>query len=171
MCAIAGMIALPNSVDLRLEMLSTMKKRGPDGTGWFSEGQCTLLHSRLAVVDVAEGKQPMQLFHNGQWYTITYNGEIYNAKELRQELSILGHRFETESDTEVVLHGYAQWGESCLKRFNGIFAFGIWENRTQRLFLARDPMGVKPLFYMCLRDGFLFASEIKTILSYPDAKA
>ena len=171
MCAIAGMIALPNSVDLRLEMLSTMKKRGPDGTGWFSEGQCTLLHSRLAVVDVAEGKQPMQLFHNGQWYTITYNGEIYNAKELRQELSILGHRFETESDTEVVLHGYAQWGESCLKRFNGIFAFGIWENRTQRLFLARDPMGVKPLFYMCLRDGFLFASEIKTILSYPGAKA
>ena len=171
MCAIAGMIALPNSVDLRLEMLSTMKKRGPDGTGWFSEGQCTLLHSRLAIVDVEEGKQPMQLFYNGQWYTITYNGEIYNAKELRKELSILGHKFETESDTEVVLHGYAQWGESCLKRFNGIFAFAIWENRTQRLFLARDPMGVKPLFYMCLRDGFLFASEIKTILSYPEARA
>ena len=171
MCAIAGMIALPNSVDLRLEMLSTMKKRGPDGTGWFSEGQCTLLHSRLAIIDVDEGKQPMQLFYNGQWYTVTYNGEIYNAKELRKELSILGHRFETDSDTEVVLHGYAQWGESCLKRFNGIFAFAIWENRTQRLFLARDPMGVKPLFYMCLREGFLFASEIKTILSYPGVKA
>ncbi len=171
MCAIAGMIALPNSVEVRLQMLSTMKKRGPDGTGWFSEGQCTLLHSRLAIVDVAHGEQPMQLFYKGQWYTITYNGEIYNAKELRLELSILGHRFETQSDTEVVLHAYAQWGETCLKRFNGIFSFAIWENRTQRLFLARDPMGVKPLFYMCLQDGLVFASEIKTILAYPGAKA
>ena len=171
MCAIAGMIGLPNSVELRLEMLSTMKRRGPDGTGWFAEGQCTLLHSRLAIIDIARGKQPMQLFFEGQWYTITYNGELYNTKELRQELEKLDHRFETDSDTEVVLHAYAQWGESCLDRLNGIFAFGIWENRNQRLFLARDPMGVKPLFYMCLQDGLLFASEIKTILTYPAAKA
>ncbi len=171
MCAIAGMIALPNSVELRLQMLSTMKRRGPEGTGWFSEGQCTLLHSRLAVVDVAKGKQPMQLFCDGQWYTITYNGELYNMGELRQELTALGHRFETKSDTELVLHAYAQWGEDCLNKLNGVFAFAIWENRTQRLFLARDPMGVKPLFYMCLQEGFLFASEIKTILTYPDAKA
>lgn len=171
MCAIAGIIALPNSVELRLQMLSTMKNRGPEGTGWFSEEQCTLLHSRLAVVDVAKGQQPMQLYHNGQWYTITYNGELYNAKELRHELSILGHRFETQSDTEVVLHAYAQWAESCLKRFNGIFSFGIWENQKKRLFLARDPMGVKPLFYMRIKDGLVFASEIKTILSYPGAKA
>ena len=171
MCAIAGMIALPNSVDLRLQMLSTMKKRGPDGTGWFSEGQCTLLHSRLAIVDIPQGQQPMQLFHEGQWYTITYNGEIYNVRELRRILTVLGHRFETQSDTEVVLHAYAHWGEGCLDKFNGIFSFAIWENRSQRLFVARDPMGVKPLFYMCLNEGFLFASEIKTILVYPDAKA
>ena len=171
MCAIAGMIALPNSVELRLQMLETMKRRGPDGTGWFSEGQCTLLHSRLAIIDIARGKQPMQLYYEGQWYTITYNGELYNTKELKRELTGLGHRFETESDTEVVLHAYAQWKEDCLDRLNGIFAFGIWENRTQRLFLARDPMGVKPLFYMCLKDGFVFASEIKTILAYPDVRA
>ncbi len=171
MCAIAGMIALPNSVELRLHMLSTMKRRGPDSTGWFSEGQCTLLHSRLAIIDIARGKQPMQLFYEGQWYTITYNGELYNTGELRRELQSLGHRFETESDTEVVLHCYAQWGEACLDRLNGIFAFGIWENRNQRLFLARDPMGVKPLFYMCLQGGLLFASEMKTILSYPGVTA
>ena len=171
MCAIAGMISLPNSVDLRLHMLSTMKRRGPDGTGWFSEGQCTLLHSRLAIIDIARGKQPMQLFYEGQWYTITYNGELYNTNELRQELIGEGHRFETDSDTEVLLHAYAQWKEGCLDRLNGIFAFGIWENRKQRLFLARDPMGVKPLFYMCLQDGFLFASETKTILAYPAVKA
>ena len=171
MCAIAGMIALPNSVDLRLQMLSTMKRRGPDGTGWFSEGQCTLLHSRLAIIDIARGKQPMQLYYEGQWYTITYNGELYNTAQLRQELIQLGHRFETESDTEVLLHAYAQWKEKCLDRLNGIFAFGVWENRAQRLFLARDPMGVKPLFYMQLQGGFLFASEIKTILAYPGADA
>lgn len=171
MCAIAGMIALPNSVELRLQMLSTMKRRGPDGTGWFSEGQCTLLHSRLAIIDIEKGKQPMQLYYEGQWYTITYNGELYNTQELRQELLKLGHQFESRSDTEVVLHAYAQWGEGCLDRLNGIFAFGIWENRAQRLFLARDPMGVKPLFYMCLDGGFLFASEIKTILTYPNARA
>ena len=171
MCAIAGMIALPNSVELRLQMLATMKRRGPDGTGWFSEGQCTLLHSRLAIIDIARGKQPMQLFYEGQWYTITYNGELYNTRQLKQELTGLGHLFETESDTEVVLHAYAQWKEDCLDRLNGIFAFGIWENRTQRLFLARDPMGVKPLFYMCLNDGLLFASELKTILAYPDVRA
>ena len=171
MCAIAGMIALPNSIELRLQMLATMKRRGPDGTGWFSEGQCTLLHSRLAIIDIARGKQPMQLFYGGQWYTITYNGELYNTKELRQELQKDGHHFETESDTEVVLHAYAQWGQDCLMKFNGIFAFGVWENRNQRLFLARDPMGVKPLFYMCLQGGLLFSSEIKTILTYPDAKA
>lgn len=171
MCAIAGMIALPNSVEQRLYMLSTMKRRGPDGTGWFSEGQCTLLHSRLAIIDIARGKQPMQLFYEGQWYTITYNGELYNTAELRRELQSLGHCFETQSDTEVVLHSYAQWGEGCLDRLNGIFAFGIWENQNQRLFLARDPMGVKPLFYMCLQGGLLFASEIKTIFAYPEVRA
>ncbi len=171
MCAIAGMIALPNSVELRLQMLSTMRRRGPDGTGWFSEGQCTLLHSRLAIIDLARGKQPMQLFHEGQWYTITYNGELYNTEELRRELVREGHRFETDSDTEVLLHAYAQWKEKCLDRLNGIFAFGVWENRNQRLFLARDPMGVKPLFYMQLQGGLLFASEIKTILAYPGVEA
>ena len=171
MCAIAGMIGLPNDMQLRLQMLDTMKRRGPDGTGWFAEGQCTLLHSRLAIIDLERGRQPMQLYHEGQWYTISYNGELYNTRELRQELICMGHRFQTESDTEVVLHAYAQWGQACLDRLNGIFAFAIWENRSQRLFLARDPMGVKPLFYMCLPDGFLFASEIKTILAYPTAQA
>ncbi len=171
MCAIAGMVALPNDMELRLKMLSTMKNRGPDGSGWFADGSCTLLHTRLAIIDPVGGKQPMQAEKDGQWYTITYNGELYNAPELKAELLKLGHHFETASDTEVVLHAYVQWGEDCLRRLNGIFAFGVWENRRKRLFLARDPMGVKPLFFSCHQGGMLFASEIKTLLAYPTMRA
>ncbi len=167
MCAIAGMVALPNSMELRLKMLSTMRHRGPDGTGWFAEGPCTLLHSRLAIIDLEKGAQPMHLHWDGQWCTISYNGELYNGEELKQELIALGHHFQTYSDTEIVLHAYAQWEADCLNKLNGIFAFAVWENRKQRLFLARDPMGVKPLFFKLHQGGLLFASEIKTILAYP----
>lgn len=167
MCAIAGMIALPNSIELRQKMLSTMQRRGPDGNGWFADGPCTLLHSRLAIIDVENGMQPMQLSWEKESYTISYNGELYNGAQLRKELQLLGHSFQTHSDTEVLLHAYAQWQEKCLDKLNGIFAFAVWENRKQRLFLARDPMGVKPLFYKLHQGGLLFASEIKTILAYP----
>lgn len=167
MCAIAGMVALPNSIELRQKMLSTMQRRGPDGNGWFADGPCTLLHSRLAIIDVDHGMQPMQLNWEKESYTISYNGELYNCAQLRKELQLLGHSFQTHSDTEVLLHAYAQWEEKCLDKLNGIFAVAVWENRKQRLFLARDPMGVKPLFYKQHQGGLIFASELKTILAYP----
>lgn len=113
----------------------------------------------------------MTLHWAGETYTLVYNGELYNTYEVRRELLALGHKFGGHSDTEVVLHAYAQWGEQCLDKFNGIFAFAVWEEREKRLFLARDRMGVKPLFYKEHDDGLLFASEIKTILTYPTVKA
>lgn len=151
-------------------MLETMRRRGPDGQGIYSTHQSTLLHTRLAIIDPEGGQQPMELSWAGEHYILTYNGELYNTQELKHELQSLGHSFLGHSDTEVLLHSYAQWGEACLKRFNGIFAFAVWEEKRQRLFLARDRIGVKPLFYKEEGSGLLFASEIKTILAYPRVK-
>ena len=167
MCGIAGMISLKTD-DITIDkMLQTMYRRGPDAGGVYQDEMCTLLHRRLAVIDLAGGKQPMELLCNGERHVLVYNGELYNTEEIRQELLKEGHRFAGHSDTEVVLHAYAQWGESCVDRFNGIFAFALWEVREKRLFLARDRIGVKPLFYMEHGGGILFASEMKTILAYP----
>ena len=170
MCAIAGLIEL-SPRDAINAMLDTMKRRGPDGQGVFRDREAVLLHTRLAVIDPAGGKQPMALSYGAEHYTITYNGELYNTHELRRELQKYGHQFLTNSDTEVVLHAYAQWGSGCLDKFNGIFAFAIWEEKKRRLFLARDRMGVKPLFYKLHGDGLIFASEMKTILAYPGVQA
>ena len=167
MCAIAGMIDLEMSNTTAESMLKTMLRRGPDGQGKYIIKNCCLLHSRLSIIDPAGGSQPMQLEWARERYTIVYNGELYNTEELRSTLIGLGHQFLGHSDTEVVLHAYAQWGSKALDFFNGIFAFGIWEEQKKRLFLARDRMGVKPLFYKLHDGGLLFASEIKTILTYP----
>lgn len=166
MCAIAGVIGIPCGEDILQRMLTTMQNRGPDGNGVVKTGKATLLHSRLAIIDPAGGKQPMQLSYGGETYTLVYNGELYNTQEIRAELIALGHTFLEHSDTEVLLHAYAQWAEDCLQKLNGIFAFGVWEQKRQRLFLARDRMGVKPLFYTCVQDGLIFASEIKTVLAH-----
>lgn len=171
MCAIAGMISLAAKEDTLDAMLKTMKRRGPDASGVWQCGEETLLHSRLAIIDPAGGKQPMELHHEGEHYILVYNGELYNTDELRRELKNAGHQFEGHSDTEVVLHAYAQWGADCVLRFNGIFAFAVWEEKKKRLFLARDRIGVKPLFFKQHRGGLLFASEMKTILKYPTVKA
>ena len=171
MCAIAGILGLPFDTQILDTLLRTMQHRGPDGTGSYMQRQCCLLHSRLAIVDPEGGAQPMQMSWSGEEYVITYNGELYNTQELRDTLQALGHEFLTQSDTEVVLHSYAQWQEGCVERFNGIFAFGVWEKNKKRLFLARDRMGVKPLFYTQFSGGMLFASEIKTLLSYPGVPA
>ena len=171
MCGIAGMISLQTNETTTQKMLQTMHHRGPDGRGVYSDQNCTLLHCRLAVIDLDRGKQPMKLNWHGEQYVLVYNGELYNTEELRRELVKFGHYFEGHSDTEVVLHSYAQWGEDCVERFNGIFAFGVWEVREKRLFLARDRIGVKPLFYMEHDGGLLFASEMKTILAYTGVKA
>lgn len=171
MCAIAGVIGLGCHDKTVSNMMRTMLRRGPDGNGCYQDDRCTLLHTRLAIIDLEGGRQPMELQWAGQRYEITYNGELYNTDEVRSALNALGHQFKGRSDTEVVLHAYAQWGEDALDRLNGIFAFAVWEKNAKRLFLARDRIGVKPLFYMCKDGGLLFASEIKTILSYPGVEA
>ncbi len=171
MCAISGMIGLTAEAGTIEDMLSTMRSRGPDGQGVFQAQGATLLHSRLAIIDPANGAQPMTLPWAGETYTLVYNGELYNTEELRCELVKAGHRFRGHSDTEVVLHAYAEYGDGCVERFNGIFAFAVWETEQKRLFLARDRIGVKPLFYMLHEGGLLFASEIKTILAYPTVQA
>lgn len=167
MCAIAGVVGIPTDQDLLERMLSTMVRRGPDGRGVLSIQGCSLLHTRLAIIDPAGGAQPMSLRWGEERFDIVYNGELYNTQALRTVLQGLGHRFNGRSDTEVILHAYAQWGDECVDRFNGIYAFAIWEEGARRLFLARDRIGVKPLFYMLHQGGLLFASEIKTILEYP----
>ena len=171
MCAIAGILDLQAEPAVLEKMLETMARRGPDDRGTFQESGCTLLHTRLAVIDPEGGRQPMTLSWAGETYTLVYNGELYNTRQLRTELKGLGHQFTGHSDTEVVLHGYAQWGEDCVHRFNGIFALAVWESKRQRLFLARDRIGVKPLFCSLHQGGLLFASEMKTILAYPTVKA
>jgi asparagine synthase (glutamine-hydrolysing) len=171
MCAIAGVFRL-DTQDATLEkMLDTMRRRGPDAAGICRLEDGYLLHARLAVIDPAGGCQPMTLSYGGEEYTIVYNGEIYNIPELRKELIRLGHSFHGHSDTEILLHCYAQWGECCLDKLNGIFAFAVYEKGRDRLFLARDRMGVKPLFFSQINGGLIFASEIKTILSHPAMKA
>lgn len=171
MCGIAGMVGLPTDITICDRMISTMKRRGPDAKGTMQHEGCTLLHSRLAIIDPEKGKQPMQCRWQSETYTIVYNGELYNTQEIRNTLIGLGHQFVTRSDTEVVLHAYAQWAEKCLDKFNGIFAFAVWEHKRRKLFLARDRMGVKPLFYKLHNNGILFASELKTILAYPTVRA
>ena len=169
MCAIAGILGLPEPNVPKI--LETMACRGPDGSGIFRDRDCLLLHARLAIIDPVGGGQPMTWDRGDEAFTVVYNGELYNTQELRGRLLALGHRFEGHSDTEVLLHAYAQWGEACLKMLNGIYAFGVWEQQKRRLFLARDRMGVKPLFYKLHEGGLLFASEIKTILAYPTVRA
>ena len=148
-------------------MQASMTRRGPDQQGRYITDCAALLHNRLAVIDVDNGRQPMTAGQGPRTYTIVYNGEIYNTDELRGELIRLGHGFSTRSDTEVVLKSFIQWGAGCTDRLNGIFAFAIWDSRERRLFMARDRMGVKPFFYAIRRGGFLFASEIKGLLAHP----
>ena len=171
MCAIAGFVDLKSTEAIRKNMTGTMVRRGPDDTGYYEDGACTLLHARLSVIDPAGGRQPMGADCGAELYELVYNGELYNTDELRSDLIRLGHDFSGRSDTEVVLRSYIQWGADCVERFNGIFAFAIWERHRRRLFLARDRIGVKPLFYKLHTGGLLFASEIKTILAYPTVRA
>ena len=152
-------------------MLATMKRRGPDQEGTWLTGNGLLVHARLSVIDPENGRQPMTYRNDNSEFAIVYNGELYNTDELRKELEVLGHRFQTRCDTEVVLHAYLQWKDSCVEKFNGIFAFAVWDGPAKRLFLARDKMGVKPLFYTVQGSRLIFASELKTLLAHPDVPA
>jgi asparagine synthase (glutamine-hydrolysing) len=149
-------------------MTKTMARRGPDAGGVWIDRHVGLGHRRLAVIDLAGGLQPMRVEEEGRTIvSLIYTGEVYNFVELRDELKQLGHQFKTRSDTEVVLRGYLQWGDEVAERLNGMFAFAIWDVRTEELFLIRDRMGVKPLFYYPTADGVLFGSEPKAILAHP----
>lgn len=174
MCGIAGW--LDDTVDLRerrhelCAMSDSIKSRGPDEHGEYVSNSCALLHRRLSVIDIENGKQPMQLQLNGEKYIIVYNGELYNTNEIRDELLSLGHSFIGHSDTEVLLHAYAQFGKKCVYKLNGIFAFCIYQVNAKKLFMCRDRVGVKPLFYYKYNGGIVFASEIKALLKSGMAK-
>lgn len=173
MCGIAGEINLKDGItkeDYHIGMLNSLSRRGPDGNGLFEDKHAILLHSRLAVIDVENGQQPMTAKYNGTNYTICYNGELYNTVELKTKLKSSGITFETKTDTEVVLKSYILWGESALKMFNGIFAFAIFCPEKNELFVARDKMGVKPFFYAERNGSFIFASELKALLLHPEIK-
>ena len=146
-------------------MTDVMSHRGPDGSGYFAHGPIGLGHRRLSIIDLEGGSQPIS--NEDDTLQIVFNGEIYNFIELRTELEAAGHRFKTRSDTEVIVHAYEQWGDDCVSRFNGIFAFAMWDAQRQRLFLARDHLGVKPLYYRQSGGKFLFGSEIKALLTHP----
>jgi asparagine synthase (glutamine-hydrolysing) len=148
-------------------MNETLVNRGPDASGMWVTEHVALAHRRLIVVDPAGGAQPMIRRRGDKLYVITYNGELYNTPELRRELETRGYKFNGHSDTEVLLVSYIEWGEKCVERFNGIYAFGIWNDAEQCMFLARDRMGVKPLFYAQRGNVFLFASELKALLVHP----
>ena len=132
MCAIAGILGLPYHESVIQKMLSTMQRRGPDGSGVAMMAGICLLHARLAIIDPACGQQPMKLTWQGKHYTLVYNGELYNTQEVRNQLEKLGHEFSGHSDTEVVLHAFSQWGEGSLQKLNGIFAFAVWEREEKR---------------------------------------
>jgi asparagine synthase (glutamine-hydrolysing) len=148
-------------------MTRVIAHRGPDGEEFYRSGPVALGHRRLAIIDLSPaGSQPMTNEDDTLW--ITYNGEIYNFASLRRDLEDRGHRFRSATDTEVVLHAYEEWGVDCLRRFNGMFAFGLWDGRRKRLWLVRDRIGIKPLFYARLSDRFLFGSELKAVAAHPD---
>jgi asparagine synthase (glutamine-hydrolysing) len=146
-------------------MIDAQAHRGPDARGVWSDGLCALGHRRLSIIDLSEaGRQPMSNARGD--IQITFNGEIYNFQQLRRELEGLGHCFRTRTDTEVIIYAYEQWGTGCLAKLRGMFAFGIWDRRRRRIFLARDRVGKKPLFYAQFGGHFLFASEMQGLLAY-----
>ncbi|RAP27596.1 asparagine synthase (glutamine-hydrolyzing) [Candidatus Marinamargulisbacteria bacterium SCGC AG-333-B06] len=168
MCGITGIINFdlePTSATLLKQMTDAIKHRGPDGEGHFIWNNVGLGHRRLAIIDLSQaGNQPMQ--SQCQRFIITYNGEIYNYKQIRKELKSKGYQFKSNTDTEVVLYSYVEWGDSCVKKFNGMFAFAILDKQNKNLFLARDRYGIKPLYYAFNGNQFLFGSEQKAIQNH-----
>ena len=169
MCGIAGLLKFDGSQadpSQLKRMIATLHHRGPDANGIHVSGGAGLAHARLSIIDLQSGGQPMSTADGCLW--ITFNGEIFNYIELREELLGKGHRFATRSDTEVILNAYREYGEDCVNRFNGQWAFAIWDASEATLFLSRDRAGVRPLFYTQTQEAFLFASEIKALFACPD---
>ncbi|WP_332651774.1 asparagine synthase (glutamine-hydrolyzing) [Lysinibacillus sp. 54212] len=172
MCGITGWVDyqkdLRSSIAVIEGMTNVLAHRGPDDANIAVFNHALLGHRRLAVIDLAGGVQPMSKSVGQKRFTIVYNGELYNTEEIRQSLIANGYTFATTSDTEVLLTAYIEWGEACVQRLNGIFAFGVWDETEETLFLSRDRMGVKPLFYTEVAGGLLFSSELKSLLQHPD---
>ncbi len=168
MCGIAGLMSSIKTMEYKEsiapKMLNTLTKRGPDEGGVYIDGEALLVHRRLAVVDIEKGKQPMHYLRGNEHYVLVYNGELYNTDEVRSELKEKGYSFESHSDTEVVLKAYAEFKENCAEKFNGIYAFAVYEIHSKKLFLCRDRIGVKPLFYCHKSNELAFGSEIKSVL-------
>jgi len=168
MCGIAGFVdnmkVINDKDEVIKAMAASLKERGPDDEGIYDSDYITLIHRRLAVVDIENGKQPMIEECNGEKYVLVYNGELYNADEIRKKMVLEGVKFKTKSDTEVVLKAFIKYNEKSLNMFNGIFAFAIYMEKSKKLFLARDKMGVKPLFYYFKNRTLIFASQIRTML-------
>lgn len=171
MCGIAGVISFKDDMRGEVKSCELMQKallrRGPDQRGIFLAREVAFVHTRLAVIDISGGRQPMTANVGGSAYTIVYNGELYNTQELRDILSA-EYRLETKSDTEVVLYSYIKWGADCVNHFNGIFAFAVYDEHEHKVFLARDRIGVKPLFYCKSGSRLIFASELNALLEHPD---
>lgn len=174
MCGITGFIQwhgdLTQHSQLLVQMTETLANRGPDAAGTWISGPCAFGHRRLSVIDPENGAQPMIARQGDHTYAIVYNGELYNAPELKAELKRQGHHFRTACDTEVLLHAYMEWGPGCTERLNGIFAFAVWDGREERVFFARDRLGVKPLFYSLKEDTLVFGSEPKALLKHPKVR-
>ena len=168
MCGISGHLNFDGGADHHVahRMIRMLEHRGPDGIGFYTDGAVSLAHARLSIIDIVGGHQPMHNEDESIW--ITFNGEIFNYLELREKLIQKGHTFLTRSDTEVILHLYEDEGEDCVRYFNGQWAFAIWDARNRKLFLSRDRLGVRPLFYTVTRKAFVFGSEIKSIFAHPD---
>jgi asparagine synthase (glutamine-hydrolysing) len=168
MCAIAGLVAAtapvgPDAHARAMRMRDVMTHRGPDGAGLWADDHAILAHRRLSIVDLAGGHQPLANEDGRIW--VSYNGEIYNHQDVRERLEAAGHRYRTRSDTETIVHAYEEWGDGCVHRFRGMFAFALWDAPQRRLLLARDRLGVKPLYWARAGDTLVFASEIKGILA------
>ncbi|MBU0995219.1 MAG: asparagine synthase (glutamine-hydrolyzing) [Proteobacteria bacterium] len=173
MCGITGIAYLRGDKKVALKTLKTMTDvlahRGPDGEGFYINNNVGLGHRRLSIIDLSTGDQP--IYSRDKSLVLVFNGEIYNYVEIREDLKKLGHTFLTTSDSEVIIHAYEQWGLDCQKIFNGMWAFALWDNRNKSLFISRDRIGVKPLYYSVYNNTFSFASEIKSILSvFPGMK-
>lgn len=175
MCSILGLANFNDTVSLPQNIVEDMGKklghRGPDQHGFYRDSYVCFQHNRLAVIDVEHGLQPMTARFEGKNYTIVYNGEIYNANELRSELEQLGVSFSTHCDTEVVLYSYIIWGMNCSEKLNGIYAFAVYDEASRSIYLSRDRMGVKPYFYTMVDGTLIFASEVKAILAHPRVSA
>jgi len=175
MCGITGWIDYKRDISIHNDILEAMTEtlinRGPDAGGTYVSKNALLGHRRLAVVDIVGGKQPMSRTIGNKEFVLVYNGELYNTEDIRRELLNLGYSFRGHSDTEVLLVSYIEWGQKCVDKFNGIFAFAVWDSQDKTLFLARDRFGVKPLFYAQRDTSFIFGSELKAILKNPFVKA